>query len=178
MMESGREYAQALFMIAKENSSEDLYLESLETILCCFDENPLYMDFLSSVNISKTERLTAIDEAFSSSMPNHIISFLKILCERERIRAFKDCVEEFKALYNFSSKIISAKITSAVILSDIEKKSVLQKLEKIKDCSVEAEYVVDLSIIGGMIIEADGFVIDNSIRSRLCEAKEVMNREQ
>ena len=63
MMETGREYAQALFMLAKENSQEDQYLEALEQILSCFNDNPLYIDFLSSVNISKKERTDAIDEA-------------------------------------------------------------------------------------------------------------------
>ncbi|MBQ4526703.1 MAG: ATP synthase F1 subunit delta [Clostridia bacterium] len=178
MMESGREYAQALFMIAKENSSENMYLECLEDIEICFDENTKYIDFLSSVNISKNERLSAIDEAFSKSMPEHIVSFLKILCQRERIGLFKDCVKEYKALHSFSSKTVTAKITSAFELDDDEKNSVLKKIEKVKGCSVVAEYVVDPSLIGGITVETEGSIIDNSIRSRLCDVKEVMNREQ
>ncbi|MBQ4630170.1 MAG: ATP synthase F1 subunit delta [Clostridia bacterium] len=178
MMETGREYAQALFMLAKENSQEDQYLEALEQILSCFNDNPLYIDFLSSVNISKKERTDAIDEAFGSLMPEHVVSFLKVLCERERIGAFKDCVNEYKALHGFASKTAMAKITSAVSLSDAEKESVVSKLEKMKGCSVEAEYHIDSSILGGIIIETDGTVIDNSVKSRLADVKEVINREQ
>ena len=42
--------------------------------------------------------------------------------------------------------------------------------------AVEAEYEIDGSIIGGVIIEADGKVFDGSIRSRLRDVKDVMNR--
>ena len=178
MMETGREYAQALYMLAKENNMLREYLNSLEIVLETFEKNPVYIDFLSSVNISKKERIDALDNAFSSNLPEHIVSFLKILCERERIRAFKDCVDEYKALYNFDSKSLTAKIISAVELSDDEKERIVNKITEVKNCSVCAEYVIDESIIGGIIIEIDGSVIDSSIKTRLSAVKEVIEREQ
>lgn len=177
-MENGREYAQAIYMLANENNLCGEYLNSLELILEAFEQNPSYIDFLSSVNISKKDRTDAIDEAFSSSVEEHIVSMLKILCERERIGAFKDCVEEFRALYNYDCGKITAKIISAVELSSEDKERVVKKVEDLKKCSVKAEYIIDPSIIGGIIIETDGMVIDNSIKARLSGVKEVIEREQ
>lgn len=178
MMETGREYAQAMFMIAKENNTEKDFIDSFDLVSGVFDANPSYMNFLSSVNISKKERTDAIDEAFKVYVPEHVLSFLKILCERERITSYNECVKEFKMLYDASVKSVSAKVVSAVALDEEQKTKIITKLEAMKGCTAVAELLTDPSLIGGMIIEMDGCVIDSSLKSRLSEVKEVITREQ
>ena len=40
---------------------------------------------------------------------------------------------------------------------------------------VNMEYVVDSSIMGGVIVELDGKIMDGSLRHRLREVKDVIN---
>ncbi len=178
MMETGREYAQAMFMIARENGAEKDFIDSFDLVSESFESNPSYMDFLSSVNISKKERTDAIDEAFKAHVPELVLSFLKILCEREKIRAYGECVKEFKMLYDASVKSVTAKVTSAAPLDEEQKAKIITKLEAMKGCTAVAEFLTDPSLIGGMIIEMDGCVIDSSLKTRLSEVKEVITREQ
>ena len=41
---------------------------------------------------------------------------------------------------------------------------------------MEMQCTVDKSLMGGVIIEIDGKVLDGSMRSRLCDVKEVMGQ--
>ena len=62
MMQTDREYAEALFMLAAEEGKTEEYHSSLQTVKELIEENPEYLEFLSSPAISLQERLSAIDE--------------------------------------------------------------------------------------------------------------------
>ena len=176
MTEVSKEYGTALFMLACENNKKDEYARELSLIEKMFCENAEYPEFLSSPSIPLSERISAIDNAFSDSLCEEVISFLKLLCEKGRMNCFSDSVAEYNELLVASNKITNAKITSAIELSCDEKKKIIEKLEKMLNTAIEPEYVTDGSIIGGVIIEADGKIFDGSLRTRLRDVKEVMNR--
>ena len=87
-----------------------------------------------------------------------------------------DTAREYKALLDASMRASKARITSAVELSDDEKERLPAKLSKAYQKNVTAEYFVDGSLIGGVIVELDGTVIDGSIRQRLSDVKDVINK--
>lgn len=176
MAEINNDYATALFTLAKEESCEKEILESLETVLAAFEENPEYIDFLSSRNISKKERMEEVSNLLSGRVHEYVYSFILILCEREHITVFEDCVKEYINLYQISQNISTAKVTSVVPLTEDEKEKLLRKLEKLSGHLVNLECSLDESLIGGLVINMDGKIIDQSIRHRLSEVKEVMDK--
>lgn len=171
-----KEYGTALFMLAKENGAENEYADALETVLTAFHQNPDYINFLASPSIPKQERIDAVEQAFGISVPEHIVSFIKLLCERGRIFEFNDCVKEYKKLLDISKHISVAQVTSSIELTVQEKEKLQQKLEKISGHSVVLECSVDKSLLGGIIIEMDGKIIDGSLQRRLHEVKDVISR--
>jgi len=175
MTEICKEYGTALFMLACENDKKKEYKEALETVENAFNNEPLYMDFLCSHSISMNERLSALEEAFSAKIPEDIVSFLALLCEKGRISGFYSAVEEYNRLYAESERVLKAKITSVVQLTEDEKEKLCKKLQEVYACNIEAEYYSDASLIGGIVIEADGMIIDGSIKRRLNGIKEVIN---
>lgn len=176
MTEKSKEYGTALFSLAMEEKAEKEYAEALDMIAGLFQENPEYMEFLASPGIPKAERIEAIDQAFGSSLPEYVVSFLKLLCEKGHIRSFQSCVSEYKKLLDVSLNISKAKVVSAVELTKEQKERLQQKLEKMSGHFVELNCSVDASLMGGMVIEMDGKVIDGSLQRRLQEVKEVMSR--
>ncbi len=170
------EYAQALFMLAIEQKSVEGFEKALEEIAESFAKEPKYMQFLSSPGIALSERLSAIEEAFGNTYPREIVSFLKLLCERRHIEEFSDCVCEYKRLANELGKVSQAKVTSAVELTDKEKDALKQKLEKMSGHTVMLDLTVDKSLLGGIIVEIDGKVMDNSLRKHLKEVKDVISK--
>ena len=168
------EYAKALFMLACENKGEEEYKNALEFVLDVFEKNPEYPQFLESLSISLSDRQNSLEAVFKSSIPADVLSFLKLLCEKKYIREFAECAKDYIALYNNCKKISKAKVISAVELTDDQKDAVAKKLEKETGNKLLIEYFTDSSIIGGIVVETDGKVIDSSIKKHLENVKDVI----
>ncbi len=176
MSEVSNEYAKALFMLAAETGNGKEYKEALGTVLEVFENNPMYPEFLSTFAIPLEERLNALETAFLDRVPRDVLSFLKLLCEKRHIGEFAECVKDYNEMYDEILKVSNAKVTSAVELSEDEKASLKEKLEKISGHKTLIEYTVDKSIIGGLIVEMDGKIMDSSLRKHLKDVKDVISK--
>ena len=175
-MKMGREYASALFTLAVEEGKQKEYFASLETVKTVFAENGEYMDFLNSFSIPKSERIDAIEEAFGRSIEEYVVSFIKLLCEKDRISEFFECVEIYKELLDLYENVSVAKVTSSVELKDEEQKKLKEKLEKAYGKNVVLDIKVDKSLLCGIVVEIDGKIIDGSIKKSLGNVKEVISK--
>lgn len=63
-------------------------------------------------------------------------------------------------MYKALSSVSSAHVVSAIELSNEEKTALIEKLEKLTGNTVAAEYEINESIIGGVIVNIDDKVID------------------
>ncbi len=176
MSDVSNEYAKALFMLAIENGNGREYKNALDTVSEVFNDNPSYPEFLSTFAIPLNERLNALETAFSDVIPRDVLSFLKLLCERKHIAEFSECAAQYSAMYNEMDKISNAKVTSAIELSDDEKASLKEKLEKMSGHKALIEYIVDKSIIGGLVVEIDGKIMDSSLKKHLKGVKDVISK--
>lgn len=176
MMQTDREYAEALFMLAAEEGKAEEYFSALSTVREIVDENPDYLEFLSSPAISLQERLSAIDEAYENIFPEYVVSFLKLLCENGRIRTVNSAIGEYEKLMMAFSNRTVAVITSATPLDNGQKQKICDKFEKITGKSIQAVYAVDESLIGGLKVEVEGKTYDGSIKHRLSDVKDVIIR--
>ena len=102
------------------------------------------------------------------------MSFLLLLCEKGRITDLKLCVDDYERLYNEKCKILVARVTSSVELTEGEKEKIRIMLQKKRGVMVELICKVDKSILGGVIIETEDTVIDGSLKTKLRNVKEVM----
>ncbi len=173
MMQIEREYAEALFMLAQESGEPQAYNEALDVVYSVLHENPDYVEFLASPAIPLAERCAAIDEAFKNA-PEHVVSFMKLLCENSHAKSICECIDEYRKLVLAASGSVVATVTSAVELSNEQKEKLIVKLEKITGKKVNAEYFIDTSLIGGVRIELDGKLYDGSVKQRLSEVKDVI----
>lgn len=176
MMQTDREYAEALFMLAAEEGKAEEYFSSLLTVRELVEENPEYIEFLSSPAISLKERLSAIDEAYETVFPEYVVSFLKLLCENGRISTVNTAIDEYEKLMMAFSNRTVAVITSAAPLDEEQKQKVCEKFQKITGKSIQAVYAVDESLIGGLKVEIEGKTYDGSIKHRLSDVKDVIIR--
>ena len=167
------EYAKALFDLSEETGTTKEISAQLDIVLAAVEENPEYLDFLSSPNIPKSERVNAVEQAFSE-LHEYVVSFVSLLCEKGRIREIKECISEFKQLCDAADKISVAQVSSAVELSENQKQALIRKLEKMCGNKVVLDCRVDTSLLGGMVVGIDGKIIDGSLKHQLHQLKEVM----
>lgn len=175
MNDVGKEYGAALYMLSAEEGQEKEYASALKTVKEAFEETPEFLELINSPALSLEERLSVIDKVFGEKLPENVLSFLKLLCEKGRLPCFSRAEEEFTALFNASQQVFYAKITSAAALTEEEKEMLIRKLEATQHGKIRAEYSVDPALMGGITVEIDGKILDGSLRHRLYEIKEVMN---
>lgn len=166
------EYATALFSLGLELNKEKEFLTSLNLVkeqVC--DE---YIEFLSTPSIKMSERLLALDGAFGGKIQEEVLSFLKLLVEKRKIKIFYECVTEYEKLLSAHENVCHAKVTSAVELTDKQLERLKEKLEKLLNKTVVLETEVDKKLIGGISVLADDTLIDGSIYKKLTSLKEIL----
>ncbi|MBR5280436.1 MAG: ATP synthase F1 subunit delta [Clostridia bacterium] len=175
MKEMSKEYALAIFTLGTETSREDVIQDSLQIVLSVFRGQPEYQEFLMCPGVPLDARLAGIREAFSPVACEEVVSFLELLCRRGRLALLETCVTQYQEMLQTLRNKKVVKVTSAVPLTAEEQTRLQTKLEQngqqvILSCSVDA------GLIGGMIVEMDGGIIDGSLKSRLKQVKEVVSQ--
>lgn len=171
-----KEYGEALFALGLEENSLDRINDDLDFIRDVFAKTPEYAAFLQSPAVPKAERLKTVNDVFTGSVSEYAVSFLSILCEKGRAMLFGDCAKEFKRLYEESKNVSLARVYSTVPLSEEQKELLKEKLEKRSGHSVKMECFIDKTLLGGVLIDMDGTQFDGTIKRRLQELKEVMDK--
>lgn len=175
MSEIGKEYGAALFMLACEQDTLSDCAAALATVKSAFTSQPDYSELLASPSIPLSERLAALSDAFANKVPEAVLSFLQLMCERGRISCFYEAADEFTALLNAHNRVSKAQIVSAAALTEEQKKKLQQKLEQYTKGRVETTYTTDPTLLGGLIVNLDGKVLDGSLQGRLRDIKDVIN---
>lgn len=176
MTRTYKEYGEALFALALETDNTDSFKSALDTVCEIFKNDPEYVQFLACYGIPVKERTTALETALGSSVPEYILSFLQLLCEHGAIKEYDECINMYNSLYAEHKKQTTATVISAIELSDAQKSSLVQKLEKMCKKSVTLDCRVDKSVLGGLVIELDGKIIDGSLKHNLLKVKEVIDK--
>lgn len=175
MTDIGREYASALFSLAEDENCEKEVYASLLRIKHMFDENPEYIKMLASPAINKKERAAALTEVISAE-PELVKDFSALLCEHGYICFFSEISNEYGKMYFEKAKITRVRVTSATELTSGEKAALEKKLTSVTGNRIEAEYFLDTSLLAGIKVEYDGKVSDGSLKHRLREIKEVIDK--
>ena len=176
MTEISKEYAAALFALAREQGREREFSEALRLLSSALTAAPEYAEILASPGIPLRERQALLEQAFGGRVPEYVLSFVQLLCEKGRIRELGDCAREYETLYQALSAVSPARIVSAAELTGQEKEALVQKLQRLCGHTVAAAYEIDESLLGGFIVYIDDRIIDGSLRHRLKEVKEGIGR--
>jgi len=172
----GREYASALFDVAIGDGCLDEVYEGLKTIKEVLDESEEFIELLMSPAIPKEERVQVVEQSFGGNVHEDLVAFMCVLTEKGHVRDIGECFEVFDEMYKMAAKKSTAVIRSAVELSSDAKERLIDKLQKMSGHLVEPRYIIDPSLIGGVIVEMDGRRIDGSLKTRLKEIKEVLEQ--
>ena len=168
-----KEYAAALFSLAREKGAEAAYGSALETVQKAFEENPEYQALLNTPAVPAQERGRLAAEAFGKAVPGDVLSMIAILSSKGRVMEFGAITAEYMKLMSEMRRLLAATVRSAVPLGAEEKNRLKKKLESMTGRSVAVTYIEDPSLLGGVIVEIDGRVYDGSLRRRLRQVNEV-----
>ncbi len=164
-MSAVKNYAEALLSLTDELGSTET---AKEDIIACRDaltKNPEYISLSDNPALSVPEKLSLIDEAFSS-VDISVKNLLKILCEKHTVHLFPKIASEYISLYNDSRGISEAEVISAVMLSERQIDALKKKLEAMTGKKIIVKNKIDKSVLGGIKLRFEGRQLDGSVRSR------------
>lgn len=173
MADLSKEYTAALFSLAMENGLVDEFKQELGEIKDLIDDD--YIHVLSSPALSLSMRLDMIDEAFGT-MHEYVVSFMKLLCENGQISILPEAINEFFLLCHELENRVTAKIYYVKEPSEAQKARLEDKLSKMTGKKIDALYIEDSTLIGGIKIELDDRIIDGSLSARLSNIKGVIGK--
>ena len=144
-------------------------VQSLQTILM---ENADLVQFLNHPQIIKEEKKKVVETIFFGKLSEGLLGFLVTVIEKGRQNDMIPICDYFTDRVKAYKKIGVVKVTSALPLSEDQKKRVEDRLlETTGFVSLETEYAVDESLLGGLVIRIGDRVVDSSIKTRLEEIR-------
>lgn len=161
-------YGEALFELAVEEGKEDEFLSEIEELKKVLSENPDFSKLMNHPKILKEEKLEVLKNVFEGRISREILGFLDLVITKDRYDEIDEILDYFTEETKKLKGIGTAYVTTALELSEIQKKAVEQKLvETTSYKAMEMHYKVDEKLIGGMIIRIGDRVVDSSVQTKL-----------
>ena len=172
-------YGDALFEEAMEKNVLSQWYEEIGALRTISLENPDLAQFLNHPQIIKEEKKKVVEAIFSGKLSDGLLGFLVTVIEKGRQNDMIPICDYFTDRVKAYKKIGVVKVTSALPLSEDQKKRVEERLlETTGFVSLETEYAVDESLLGGLVIRIGDRVVDSSIKTRLYELKKELSALQ
>lgn len=159
-------YARALFDMASLADSVDATDESMRSVVAAVRGSMDLREALTSATPAEAKR-EVLREIFGAHLTPEALSITILLAERGLTGLLGDVTAAYAAIAEAERGIIVAEVTTAVPLDDALRASVTDKLAASLGRPVSLRERVDSSIIGGIIINVAGRVLDGSVSSQL-----------
>mgnify|MGYP004448478987 CR=1 FL=1 len=165
------QYANSLLEVAIEHGQLAEVKEDVLTLKDIFESNDLnkVMTNFALSHEDKGEIVRLLQESSSSYVKN----FLEVILQNEREDLLYIILKEFLQGEAKATNTHDIRVTTAVELSEAQKNRILAiAKEKLAIANGQLVEVVDKSIVGGFIINANNKVVDASIRHQLRQFKQ------
>jgi len=167
-----KRYADAFMGFLKENIGVEKGLLDFKDLKdAVIRNNPEFMHFLQSQEITYTEKCDFIDKIVRDGFSEELREFLKLLIRKDRINKLADIMEYIRTAYSYIGEEDVLLKTSFPL--DIELiKTIEERLQKKSQKKLKFYIDLDGELLGGVQVIIRNTVIDGSVRRRLDELKE------
>ena len=177
MTEVGTVYGESLYELAKEENLTQQIGAQLNVLQQSFRQEPDFVRWLSSPNLTKTERCQILDDSFRGKIHSYLLNFLKILTEKNYIRYFCDCCDAFAEHYRQDNGIVRVTAVTAVELSAAQADKLTEKLSRITGKKIELFNRIDPTCLGGVRLDYDGQRLDDTVSHRLNAIRDLLKAD-
>ena len=165
-----RPYAKAVFDFAIEQRSIDKSTvkkwEEMLGFLAEVVENDTMKDFLTS-SFSAEKLADTVISICGEQVDQYGQNLIRLMAENKRLTVLPIVFKEFQYYVEEYNAIAEVQVTSAQPLSIAQQEKVAAAMEKKLARKIKLNCNVDTSLIAGVIIRTDDFVIDGSSRGQL-----------
>lgn len=172
-------YGDALFETCMEMGSLDQMYEEVKAVLEILKTDDDLNKFMNHPKVIKEDKIKVIEESFKGHVSKELVGLMTLVVGKGRYAEMASIFEYFIDLVKKEKKIGKVHVTTAFELKDAQKADVEKRiLDTTVYKSLEMDYAVDESLIGGMVIRIGDRVVDSSIRTQLYELSKELYKIQ
>lgn len=172
-----KRYAEALFNTARERDVIASVEDDLKAIAGLLENDPSFRDFLLSPNHSHEDKVAISERLFADRVTALTMSLIRLLLHKRRETEIIGIRDEFETLRRGHAKAVFVTITSAEALPNDQRKELIERMAKLTDRKVEAEFVVEPALLGGVKLEYENSVVDGTVHGNLRKLRTRLHRD-
>jgi len=173
-----KRYAAALFAVAHRDGILDAVTQDLTLVERFLQEVPYLRAVILQPLVSEDRKVLVATEAFGDRTTATTLNFIKLLISKRREELIDEVIRGFRQLALEQANIVDAEVSSAVALTPAQEQKLVASLESMTGKNVRIHFVIDESIVGGVVVRLGDTIIDGSIRGRLDRLKEQLLGER
>ncbi len=162
-----RQYAQAIYEVAKESNQVNDYLDLAIALIDAGNHNPELFDYLASGSVALNEKSVLIKDITQGN--EFFSNWLLILLESGKGRYLREYINEYINMYNEEHGISNGYVWTTEPIDQ----SVISKFEELLskklDKEIKLQNKINKEIIGGVKLEVGDNVWDNTIKNKLLQ---------
>lgn len=162
-----RRYAKALFDICVEENSIEKVQEDVTQILNIYDNEEDFKTIMNHPHITAEEKFSLLKNSFGENLSETLYSFFGVVFNKNRETFIYDMLTSFLEFVSEYLGVSVATVASPYPLSDEKIARIEKALSDKFNKKVKANVVLDTSLIGGLVINLDGYLMDSSIKSNI-----------
>jgi len=169
-----RKYALALFHAAQAKAQLDAVEADLASVRQLLEKDRRVAGLLGAPEITEDKKRAFLQSVLGGRVQPLTLEFLDLLLEKGRFAIFSAAVDGFQELAMEARHIIRVRATTAVRMDDPARAKLVQQLQKLTGKTVQMTEAVDPRILGGVVVQVGGKIIDGSVRSALSELRDTL----
>lgn len=173
----GKRYAQALFTTAQRYDVVKSVEDDLDAIIGIMERDKGFRDFILAPYTSREEKVKIIERIFSDRITALTMQVLRVMLEKRREGEIAAVHSEYVNLRRAATETIHVTVSSAETLDDKQKKALVAKIEKTAGKYVEADFVIDPNLIGGIKVAYENFVLDGTLKGGLARLRDSLKHD-
>jgi F-type H+-transporting ATPase subunit delta len=167
-----RKYALALFRAAVGRGALDSVAADLDSIRELLRTDRRLAGVLSAPDVPVIRKRELVGVVLKGKVGPLVLELLDLLLVKGRLGLLTATGERYRELLEEERGIVRAKAVTAVRLTDPERASLVEKLQKVTGRKVIMSEAVDSAVLGGVLVTVGDRIIDGSVKSALRELRE------
>lgn len=161
-----RPYAQAVFNLAKESDSLDVWSGTLMLLTQVVTHDEVAC-LISNPHVPKETVIKLITDIGGENLDEQAVNFVRLLAENKKLVLLPQIAEQYEILKADEQGTLEAEVISAYAINAAQKKKIASALQNKLGREISIKTRTDKSLLGGMIIRAGDLVIDGSVATQL-----------
>ncbi len=162
-----KRYATALFNVVVERDLLAQAERELADVDALLKRDPTLMQILQAPHLLEQDKADMLKRVFTGRLHPVFIEFMLLVLDKHRIDYLHGIIEHFLALAAEAQGRLTALVTTAVALTDSERRDLKERLQAKTARTIELEEKIDPRLVGGVIVVLKDQIIDGSVQHKL-----------